>query len=294
MIVIKNIIVSPFVDGISKKHTYLRLSWELESNNDDLSLWELTVHRSESPAGNFEQVSVPFFNETSYIDYNIPSFSKNRVMYYKLVGHHVDTGERVENGPVRLDGKIDLIGLEIIRRNNLLLKTFNGVPVGIFVKKTSGKKCGSCYDFVTSRVTSDSCTDCYGTGYEGGFEPQISTYANFNPEPKLLEMSGLIAGENGDTTLWMSNYPELEEGDVICESTNKRWRVMRIEATRKFRVICHQIANVRRINPSDVEYRIPFSDPDVIISQEDAAKRREHTVVALSRYQPDRNVSMVV
>jgi hypothetical protein len=294
MITIKNLTVSPFVDGVSKANTFFHLSWELEVNNDDLTKWELRVLRSNSPEGPFDSISLPIFNDVQYIDYTVSPLSKNRVQYYKVRGTHVDTGHQVEVGPERLDEFRDLIGLEIIRRNNLLLKRFVGVPVGIFIRRTSGQRCNVCFDHVTRRPKKDNCKDCYGTAFDGGFYDQITTLVNFNPEPKVVQLAGLIESQDGDTNCWMSNYPTLSPGDIIAEASNKRWRVIDVSATRKFRYIIHQIANLRRVNPSDGEYMIPFDNPSGIISDADKAKRREHTVVALSRYQPDENVSVVI
>jgi hypothetical protein len=290
----RNLTVSPFMDGISKRNTFLALTWELEANNDDLTNWKLEVLRSNSPDGPFDVISMDLFNENLYVDTTASVLSKNRVHYYKIRGTEVDTGKQVEIGPERLDDKIDLIGLEIIRRNNLLLKRFNGMPVGIFVRRTSGQRCNVCYDFTTSRTTKDNCKDCYGTGYDLGYYDQISTFMNFNPEPQVIQISGLIKTEDGDTQAWMSNFPVLSPGDVIVESTNKRWRVMDMVPTRKFRVIVHQVVNLRRLSPSDPEFMLPFEDPRGIITRRDEAMRREHTVVALSRYKPDDSVSVAI
>jgi len=282
MIELRNIEVTPFLpSGYTGPNVFLRVTWEVAPTSDDLDLYEITVWRSTSPDDDFIQVSAPFFNSYDYIDYDVNLYSKTREYYYKVRTRNVDTGKTVEIGPARLEDIPDILVLEIIRRNNLLLKNMGvGIPCAIMIRKTFGQKCGFCYDAIKHRATRSDCADCYGTTYAGGYFEQINALVNFNPNPKLVNITVLGEIQPGETGAWMSNYPELNPGDLIVEPTNKRWRVAAMDSTRKQRHLCHQILRLAAVNRGDAPYSVPVTDPRVLLTELDKAFRFEHTVIS--------------
>jgi hypothetical protein len=280
MLELVNLKVTPYIEGISKSNTYLRVQWETGQTDEDLDSIEITVYRSNSPDGEFIQVSQPLFNIFDYIDRDVNLFSKHRKFWYKVRARNVTTDRTVEIGPAILEAVPDLIGLEEIRRNNLVLKRFTGSESAVFLRRTYGQHCGSCWDYAKSRKTRSNCRECFNTGFEYGFYSQVNAYVNFNPsaeDVQLLE-PGKIQPEN--TVGWMSNFPLMSPEDVIVEVTNERWRVVRVKPTMKQRHVIRQILELAQIRKSDIEYDIPVSDPSAQTSELDRAFRREHTLVA--------------
>ncbi len=56
---------------------------------------------------------------------------------------------------------------------------------------------------------------------------------------------------------WMSNFPEVKPRDIIVEANDgNRWRIVRVQPTRKRRSVVHQNLVVTEIGRDHVEWKI--------------------------------------
>jgi hypothetical protein len=255
------------------------VEWSILPTPEDLSLYRITVERSESPEDEFITVSPELINTFFFIDTNLPSENDWRRPYYRVRVRNAATNEEAvygsivqtgvdessaevfrDFGPVQIQGDPDFYAMEIIRRNNLLLKRFTGVPAAIFVERTFGQHCTECFDFIKQRKIKNNCLTCLGTTWVGGFYAQINTYINFHPRPVATQMGPLQEEQQDSNSCMLSNFPRVKPRDIIVNmTTGERFRVAATQQTSKRGHLVHQICNLESINHNDIEQKVDIS-----------------------------------
>lgn len=243
----------------------VHVQWGVEPEHDDLQLIEVEIQRSESPSGPFAQLQVlDPLAAFSFLDKTAPWRPKNFELYYRLVGKLRSTGDDVSSCPAfGFQGQLPLDAVEIIRQHNILLRGVNGhqpltgIKTTVYKKRTFGPRCPICTDEATGRVTISQCRSCAGTGFKGGgYYTPIPVYMNFQPHPKLLQITNLGKIEDNETVAFMTNFPIMYPGDLVVEPSEKHWRVVNIEVTERRRMIVHQLIRLRQLDHNDVEYEV--------------------------------------
>lgn len=246
---------------------YLDIYWDVAPCFEDLDDYQFTVLRSDNEFGPFYAVTPPLVGKFHVRDNSIKGqHSKYTRLYYRVQATHRVSGESSytpELGGAKLAAAPDLVALEMARLNNLRLKEFSGRMVWIFAKRHTGQRCSVCFDVVTQRKMRSGCSSCYDTGWRGGFYAPVETYAT------IMEDSGSIA---------LGNYPEVNEGDVIVEAENMRWRVgSSIVKTLKARAMIRQQAGIVSVPTNDIEYQLPINIPDSEVKDLEGTPARQYS-----------------
>ena len=239
---------------------YLVVSWSIKPTTETISDYRFSVWRSNNPDGDFRQIVDDLDSVFVYKDADVKLKSKWRKYYYKVKITAVppavlDPHFSDEIGPESNDKEPDAIAVEIVRRNELLLKNFVGVPTNVFIRRTWGQRCPECWDVIKNRKLKSQCSVCYNTGFVGGFHTPVETQVNFNPSPEMIR-SASFEMQPDQTAGWCSNYPPLSPRDIIVEDGRKRWRVVNVSKTEKLRTMVHQVLQLVRINQNDIEYKM--------------------------------------
>lgn len=264
------------VDKISVRPlsvTAAEVTWEIVPTEEPLIHTRFHVLRSESPEGPYVDVSGPLVNGFSFIDH-VNLKQKLNTISWRIRSDHVPTGVSVTypNGNpseafifhpnmdrASIEGNFDqdFFALEIVRRNNLLLRRFTGRLLAYFPVKAQGARCPQCWDNLKKRTNSSACTNCYGTGYMGGYYNQINVFIDVNPSPNLVQLSNFGKLEVNNTVMFMSNFPIAKPSDLIVEPTNRRWRVVQVNSVTQKRYTVQQYLQVEEIEKSDPEFLLP-------------------------------------
>jgi len=236
--------------------------WVIKPTIEDISLYRFSVWRSNTPDTGFTKVVDGLQNLFAYKDADIDLKSKWRKFYYKVQVYLAsDLTKLVWSKVTSSNLKPDVYALEIIRRNNLLLKNFVGQSTYAFVRRTWGQRCTACWDAIKQRKTQSNCAVCFNTGWVGGFFDPINLNVNFNPPPEMIRHAQFEI-QPEQTVAWCSNFPPLSPKDILVESGRNRWRIVQISKTEKRRTLVHQVLQLTKINPQDIEYtlKIPGSE----------------------------------
>jgi hypothetical protein len=243
----------------------VNVQWQVEGEDDDLTLIEVELQRSESPHGPFTPVqTLDPLTAFSFTDRTAPWRSKNFELYYQLVGRLRSTGEAVSECPAfGFQGRHGLDALEIIRQHHILLYGVNGhepltgIRTTVYKKRTFGPRCRECTDESTGQVVVSQCRSCGGTGFAGGgYYTPIIANMNFQPTPRQLQITNLGKAEDNETTVFTTNFPIFYAGDMVVEPNERHWRVVQIEVTERKRVIVHQLLRLRQLDHNDIEYEM--------------------------------------
>ena len=159
-----------------------------------------------------------------------------------------------------------LIGLEIERRELLLLRRFNGSYVAFLLRNDSGERCLDCWDDVAQAIYRSDCFRCYGTGFKRGFSSPILGFCYHNAPEVEIDVSSPLGERKrseGDD-FWTISRPTLSSGDIFVKADGSRWRITRMTNTKlegpRGEQAVRQYGRVRRIDPDDIENQIPVPD----------------------------------
>jgi hypothetical protein len=243
---------------------HLDLFWEVVPTYEDPLDYTFVVEKSNSEFGPFLDLTGEFRNKYRLRDNTVRGqHSHYRKHYYRIRVTHSQTSATAtypeEGYGVALAAPPDLYAMEMACHERLALKELKGREVIIFPKKHFGQRC-SCFDQVTGRRVRSNCRTCYDTGWVGGFDTPIRTYAQIQTPSEVTAVTphGKIVVQNAKAKL--SNYPELEEGWIIVEQENKRWRVgAAIEKYKLSRAVIRQEASLYLVEKGDIEYTLPMN-----------------------------------
>ena len=244
----------------------LKVSWTFNQTPEDFRDYTFVLERSEDPASGF--VSVFDFNHALYFIDHLTYRKIWRSLYYRVTSRNIKTGETFSSKAYQLSVAPDLEALEIVRRNNIMLKNRRhgtGSPVAVFKLKTIGPKCLVCWDFNKQKVRSSTCDVCYKTGIEGGYYKPIITWANLNPPQKLSQIPQFGERESNEQRFFFNNEPSLNPKDLIfVPSSLIFYQVERVETSTRREYVLHQLVAVSGIERSSIVYRLLDEYPDLV------------------------------
>lgn len=243
----------------------VHLQWGVEPEATDLDTVEVEVQRSESPSGPWTRLQVVDPEDVfAFTDRTVPWHPKNFEVYYRLRGVLRTSGEPVTDClPFGFQGSLPLDAVEIIRQHHILLRGVNGhepltgIKATVYKRRTFGARCRVCTDEATGRVVISQCRACGGTGFRGsGYYDPMPVYMNFQPSPKMLQISNLGKLEDNETVAFTTNFPIMYPGDLVVEPNEAHWRVVHGDVTERKRVVVHQLLRLRQLDHNDVEYEV--------------------------------------
>lgn len=243
------------------ERSFLDISWEIADTTENLADYTYRVQRSESPAGGFENVSkVPLPGSTFFFrDKTVDLFSKWRIFYYRIEVQHTTGAGETGYSPVSYLGvQPDRNALEMMRQQQLQLRSAIGAPVLIFKRRTSGPHCPQCFDHVRKRSTDSDCTFCFNQRYSGGYLAPIPTFINFSSSRKVRQLAQVTEGDPNEKTIDMTGYPIMQQSDLIVDAVNRRFRVEFVDQHEKQLFVFRQILRVSHIPITDVVYKLPI------------------------------------
>ena len=239
------------------------VKWSIKKSTQNLNSLFFFIYRGESPSDMVRLNSTPIPSNTlyEYVDATpkLKIVSKN--YYFKVIAEEIVAGLTVqsfESHTFTWQGSVDLVAQYIIDEHLYAYEHVHGVPAFLYKKKREGDRCEVCWDKVTKRVSRSNCTNCFGTGFAGGYYKSITTWMDFNPDPMIAQIAEFGLKEPSQTDIQFTNYPLLQLGDIILELEPFRfWRLSNIRNTEKNRTPLLQVARVDEVNKSDIEQNLP-------------------------------------
>ena len=186
------------------------------------------VQRSECSDAGFVDISEPIaasLDPISFIDNNLPNDSRLPTFYYRVVMKS-RSGTSLDISSVEYAREArSKIGLEIVRRINLLLKRYVGRKAFLFVKKTHGVRCPNCWDSVKERRVRSQCIECNDTGFKSGYCAGIPILVSDRSPEKTKTPDLLGSHEEINANFFTSNFPVMKPGDIFYLEDGMFYRV---------------------------------------------------------------------
>lgn len=251
--------------SISVKHLKVRsldrdffeVSWEIEDTSEDVLDYTFQVLRSESPSGPFDVLAPPFSDRYLFIDNNIPTGNRWRMLHYVIRVTNISDGETKDFGPVSHEPEPDLIALELRRHVQLLMHEFAGRRCWVLPVRSFGSRC-ECWDKRLGKRTRSRCALCFDTGFFRGYLSPVEVWMQFDPSAKMDQLTNMGAQQQSNTTARVGYYPPLKPRDLIVEGENRRWKVVSVSQTEQGRAPVHQEIQLHEVPPRDIEFEVPL------------------------------------
>lgn len=229
---------------------------------DDLSV---SIERSTNKGSGYVlvgELNTPPF-EIKDKDVNL---TVNNVEFFYRATLKDSNGEKIDTkiGHVK-QRKPDTLAGAITHKHKVILDVIDNDDVVLLSKKRYGERCSKCWDPIRKQPSRSYCSNCYNTGYSGGFyppEPIKISYMNSPSESRSVERDG-TSGSDSPINAWTLNYPLIYPGDIIVDLDNNRFRISQVNKTTKNNThILRHVMSMTRIPKSDIIYKIPVSEGD--------------------------------
>lgn len=158
------------------------------------------------------------------------------------------------------DRAIFLQWREQLRRKRLQLRhRYAGIPSMLLSRRVFGQVCAQCVDKVLGSTVSSTCTECYGTGFIGGYhlsKDLMADYAQTRTAPPNEKIEGNTDAETRSVVTLP--FPLARFKDIWVDVNNIRWRVEKNDVT-DFRALpLVQNITLTKFPASDIAYEVPI------------------------------------
>ena len=124
------------------------------------------------------------------------------------------------------------IASEMMRRQQLTLAAYSGVPGMLLKRRVTGDPCPLCVDTRIGSAGVSNCPDCLGTGLSGGYYPGVPYLMEIRGAPNATTVDDPVIGpmEPGNAVQALAIHEHwLERGDVWArEGTGERFVVQEV------------------------------------------------------------------
>ena len=217
------------------------------------------VQKSNSPTKNWLTIAhTTPFDLLSYLDdEGNNTFANHSTEYYRLVV--MGPGSNYIVGPLTVNGVADAYGSEISRRHRIKLdRGLSGNLMYLFTRIKYGDRCPECWDEILQKRVSVDCAYCLGTGFFNGYCNPYPIYVSMGVEREFIdhETDGPV-NKAGQTDAWTSNYPILNNGDMLIEPNSRRlWSIDQRQFSTHKRVVTKQNLVLTRVTGDDPTWRL--------------------------------------
>jgi hypothetical protein len=156
--------------------------------------------------------------------------------------------------------KFDYIWREAVRRNRWILEQ-GGERVKLFLRRVTGVKCDCVWDERLeeySQQPSNSCLECYGTGFVGGYEGPIDIIVAPDDADRRVTQTANGRRLEHQYEVWIGPSPMLSQRDFIVKQNGERYAVGPVRRTQVRGLILQQAFAIGYLDMGDIRYRVPM------------------------------------
>ena len=216
------------------------------------------VYRGTSSNGIFYKLNKQPISNNSYIDYALGR-NPNTTYWYKLSTlYKTDNGfvEGMLSKPVQYHvTTVDKWFNKINERNMWILKN-TGQLFDLYTRKYEGETCTNCYDKARGRAGMDSCTTCFGTGFVGGYEPEVQLYLRLSPAEESLDVATEDLTYNSLPSAWTITPIKINNRDLLIGQDGTIYSVLSMFEGQAAGYLFHQELKLKTLDPYDNRYNI--------------------------------------
>lgn len=153
---------------------------------------------------------------------------------------------------------LDYMWREAIRRNRWILEQ-GGERVKVFIQKRSGVPCDCTLDARRRAYTKqplNDCLQCYGTGFEGGYEGPYEMIIGPDEAEKAIRQTPWGRHTSHTYDVWTGPTPLLTQRDFIVKQTGERYSIGPVKRDSNRGNIMQQAFSIFLLDDPDVRYEL--------------------------------------
>jgi len=240
---------------------FLNIAFSLADTSEDITEYQFDLLKSCNDSEAFVTISQDI-KDFNFIDSDVNLYNIDIKYYYKIkITNKITQEELFSDVSEFTTNEPDAYASELIYMYNTYLETaINNDPVRLLKKKRSGTIC-SCFDDVRGRAKTANCEICYGTKYVGGYYSSKEIRVSYFNSPNVIQKFDVanVADDNSPIQVWASNYPLIQNDDIIVDKNNTRYIVSSYQPTYKNFYLLKQVFQMQRLPRSNVAYKIPIN-----------------------------------
>lgn len=184
----------------------------------------------------------------------------NTMYWYKVSTMYItDEGEWVE-GPIStpVTYKVNNTNRwfnKINERNMWILKN-TGQLFDLYTIKTTGPKCPKCYSEEHGRAANPDCLCCFGTGFEGGYEPVYQLYVRQKPAQQTLDIGSTGLRVNNPAGAWTISSTQIKNRDILINPQGQIFQVTGAHINHAAGYYFHQELQMKELPVTDPLYKM--------------------------------------
>ena len=238
---------------------FINISFTIEDTIKDLSVYRFDLYRANAVTDEFKLVYSNIQNFECN-DYSVNLLNDEIAYYYKIKATNIMTDETLfseiiptykntsDNYSYFITEVYDKYLNDVIANEEVLL----------LKRRRTGELC-DCYDDIRGSRYGDKCQCCFGTGYKDGFYPPSKMkvcYLNAESMQEDMDIKGTFK-ENSPRQFWTSNYPLIQEGDIIVDTlTSDKYTVTSWQPSYKNGFLIRQTVQMTRLPESSIYNKI--------------------------------------
>lgn len=216
------------------------------------------VYRGTSLGGIFYKMNTEALVNSRFEDQKV-SQNPNTQYFYKVSSVAIfDNGDVIEgnlSSPVIFHVPTTNKWFKKINERNMWILKNTGVLMDLYVRKTEGQRCTKCWDPIRSQGDSD-CLNCFGTTFEGGYEPMTQLYIRQKPATTQLDLSAHGYTQNSTPGAWTISNIKLTNRDFLINPEGKIFSVTGSHVNHAAGYLFHQELTMKELDTTDRLYKV--------------------------------------
>lgn len=216
------------------------------------------VYRGTSIGGIFYKINKDLLLLPRFEDNNV-SRNPNTQYFYKVSSVAILNDGTLVEGPLSPPVIFHIPTTnkwfkKINERNMWILKN-TGVLMDLYVRKTEGERCSTCWDEVREQGMIN-CPNCFGTGFVGGYEPMTQIYVRQKPAQQQLDLTPQGYAINNNPGAWTISPIQLTNRDLLINQQGILFSITSSNINHAAGYLFHQELQMKEIDPKDYKYNI--------------------------------------
>ena len=243
-------------------NSFMALSWKVVDPVPSYAGVTVEVFRSQG-SGLGERIAELPGDADRFIDRDVPTWRIWQRLRYTV---RASSAEREADAAFAPGRPGDQMGLALADQLRNLLVAQMGLPCWHAPRKDFGDRCPDCYDETRGRKSQSHCVKCFDTSLVGGYGQPEMTHVSFRPSEEILEQAGIMEKGESQAVCWVANYPDLAPGDLLFETENRCWKVVKVQPFERLRTCFRQVALLDEVERDQVVYQFPYPEQSAWMS----------------------------
>ena len=242
--------------GYTKAQGQCLITWNNLAGTDEKVFYN--IYRGISHNGIFYKQNLQPIAINKFIDYNLGKHP-NITYWYKVSSCYYLNGQLIEgkpSSPVQYSINNMNRWFNKMNERNMWILKMDGLLFDLYTRKYEGERCPDCYSETRGRAGQNSCTTCFGTGFVGGYSPQVQLYVRLAPVEEAVQINTEGYQYQRVPSAWTITPIHIRNRDILISPEGSIFSVTASYINQAAGYYFHQDLKLRILEPNDPLYQM--------------------------------------